>query len=301
MGFYNFKKIIRDKNLLFIGNPESSRAWSRWKIEWLLKELRNSGFDVEFYLQCDPDKIMNTAKELGDEKGAVIVGGGDGTLNCVINGLKDPSKAPILLIPWGTSNSIAKELGISEGLRSALNLIERGKIVKADMGLINNRRFLLCAGIGFDGEVLRIMKERGTFKGYQGYIIPFLETIIRYKEKKISVTVNEEHFQCGLVVVGNCSHYGWRFKVTHRGRLDSGMIDICMFEKGDSSAIINYAVLSLLGVPMKIKGMKYVNTKALQISSTERVPVQVDGDFFGYTPVKIMVVPGHIPLFSLNY
>lgn len=295
MKLWHLKDVVQQKRILFIGNPKSGRAWPKWKIKSLLRALRNDGFSVEAYFESNALKLISIARNVKNNPGAIIIGGGDGTIKCIINALNDPSRIPILPIPWGTSNSIANELGISGGLSSALRLIKHLRIIKADMGIINNKRFLLCAGFGFDGALLHEKGKKGH-KGYRGYILPFIKALLKYREKPIKVSIGNKSYDCATLVVGNCSRYGWRFRITPHARLNSGMLDVCMLKRSGRLSLLYYAILCFLGVPQRIKGIRYLRAQELYVDSNYRIPIQVDGDYFGTTPANIRLVPGHIPL-----
>ena len=89
----------------------------------------------------------------------IIIASGDGTINEVINGIRnsqnrDLINTPVALVPLGTTNVLAKELGIPEKIEKAVDLALNGAAHKISLGRINGRCFSLMAGIGFDGETV---------------------------------------------------------------------------------------------------------------------------------------------------
>ena len=84
----------------------------------------------------------------------IIAAGGDGTVNEVLNGL-DPKVCTLGVLPVGTMNVLALELGIPPGLEKALEVIRAGKRKRLDLGLANERRFIQLAGVGLDAETVR--------------------------------------------------------------------------------------------------------------------------------------------------
>ena len=301
MDLSHLSNLFQGSKVVFIGNPSAGIHWMPAKLDFLIKILTKSGFKVELHLSDNPVHINELAKHVQEDISAIFIGGGDGTLNQVINGLMDPSKIPLVLIPWGTSNSIARGLGISGSMESLMRLFQEGRIIRMDMGIINKKRFMLCAGFGFDGQVAKALSSMSlSFRGYSRYLIPFLKTLVSYRANPMIVELNNQLFECELAIVGNLPLYGWRLKVTDKASCVSGHLDVCMFRKGSGMVIFYYGILALLGIISRRKGIKYMKTQGLFIDSQVPIPIQVDGDFFGRTPARIKIRPSSVPVLGLT-
>ncbi|MEK7698411.1 MAG: diacylglycerol kinase family protein, partial [Nitrospirota bacterium] len=144
----------------------------------------------------------------------VIVAGGDGTFNEVINGILSSKESaakkktvPLAFIPLGTTNVLAKELNIPENVGKAVHLALTGAAKKISLGRINGRYFALMAGIGFDGEaVLRAKDSMKKISGKEAYIFSGINTLIKYNPSLIEVKTSEGTFIGYTAVVGkaNC-------------------------------------------------------------------------------------------------
>src|ERR671917_481501 len=150
---------------VIIGNPNSGSAGDEGYLERYAKILRSGGLEVEVLNTERPDHATELAASAGDR--LVVAAGGDGTINEVINGLhKD---ATLGILPLGTANVLARELGLPLDVEDALERILSGTAFRMDVGVATDevgteRRFACMAGIGFDANVVREVTPR--FKRY---------------------------------------------------------------------------------------------------------------------------------------
>jgi YegS/Rv2252/BmrU family lipid kinase len=230
--------------------------------------------------------------------GTIVVAGGDGTLNEVLNGLSDPSRIPIALLPLGTANILAHELALPSKPGAVAEAIERGHVRRVDMGLVGGHRFLMLVSAGLDAMITEeVGRRRGKKLGYWGYALPILKTLFRYRSPELRVTAGDrEAFKGGLVVVSNTRNYGGIFTIADRACCDSGHLDVCIFPKGTIPALIWYCLAALGGRLSRGTNVIYLTGQRVRIESSKPVAVQVDGDPFGTTPVVVDFVPSAVPI-----
>jgi len=155
--------------ILIIGNPVAGRGRAARRITALELHLCRAGHEVEVFLTETGGDARRRASQVRDGIDRIVVVGGDGTLNEVLNGLPDPAKTPLLLLPMGTANVLARELGLPRQPEQAAGLIDRGVVRRLDMGSLGNRRFLALASAGFDAMVTQDLctRRRGVL-GFTG-------------------------------------------------------------------------------------------------------------------------------------
>src|SRR5829696_7946649 len=146
---------------VIIGNPNSGRAGSKGSLERCAKVLRSGGLSVEVLNTERPDHATELATLAEDR--LVVAAGGDGTINEVINGLD--REATLGILPLGTANVLARELGLPLDVGLACERILRGERARVDLGVATNRegierRFACMAGIGFDAKVVHAVTPR---------------------------------------------------------------------------------------------------------------------------------------------
>ncbi len=229
----------------------------------------------------------------------IIVAGGDGTFNEVINGLlSSGEEIPLAFLPLGTTNVLAKELGIPQEIKSAVKLALTGTPRKISLGRINKRFFSLMAGIGFDGEAVFGVKNNliKRISGKGAYILSGIKTFIRYNPPVIKVRTSRGEFEGYTAVIGKASCYGGYFQVTPEAKLTEPLLDLCLFKGSARSDLIRYISGVIMKRHLNFKDVMYGKFSELKVTSTDMVHIQIDGDYFGTLPAEIDVVPDAVSL-----
>ncbi|MGH0034895.1 MAG: diacylglycerol/lipid kinase family protein [Myxococcota bacterium] len=290
--------------VLVLSNPVAGKGRGERAARVLVERLEARGHGVERFDTHGPGDARRRAAErtasLGPSDRIVVVGG-DGTLNEVVNGLPDPGRVPIVQLAVGTANMLARELGWPRRLRALaalVALVEEGEVRRIDLGRIGpggGQRFVMNASCGFDAMVTRRIREarRGTL-GFRGYVRPVLGVLRRYQEPRLRVRVDDDPPREGaLVLVSNLRNYGGLFRFTERARCDSGHLDIRLFHRARPVDLVRYGCAGLLRCSAGLRGSEALAARRVRIESATRepVPVQLDGDAWGTTPVEIEVAP----------
>ena len=162
--------------VLVIGNPVAGPGRSEDRIHAFTSALKRKGHHVEVFLTEKAGDALDRARSVDGTVDRLVVAGGDGTVNEVINGLADPSRIPLLHLPTGTANQLARTLGLPPVPEALVAILEQGNVRRIDLGLANDRRFLLLVSAGFDAKVAaEVKKVRGDKLGYAGYALPLLK------------------------------------------------------------------------------------------------------------------------------
>ena len=237
------------------------------------------------------------ARELAG-RDTIIVAGGDGTINEVINGLllsdntEASNKSSLAIIPLGTANVLANELSIPERIEDAVHLALTGVARKISLGRINGRYFSLMAGIGFDGEtVLNVRSSIKRLSGKGAYILSGILNLLRYNPSIINVKTDRTNISGTTAVIGNTHFYAGRFHVTSKASISEPSLDLCLFMGKRRKDMLKYVFGVITERHLKYNDVYYEKCSQLEISSAGTVHIQVDGDYFGTLPVKIDIVP----------
>ncbi|MEW6350388.1 MAG: diacylglycerol kinase family protein [Thermodesulfobacteriota bacterium] len=285
-------------NVAVIANPVAGKGKTGEKVREFSALLKRAGVRVQVRFCEMHGDAQDAAQALDDRTDRIVVAGGDGTVNEVINGLSDPSLLPILHLPTGTANMLGLELSLPKDLSSLARILQHGTIRRIDMGLIGTRRFLLVAGAGFDACVTREVKRlRGKSLGYAGYVRPIAGTLATYRPSSLRVVVdgNQPLFAAHVMAL-KTRFYGGYFHFAHEARLDSGCFEIRAFHSGTRRALVHFSVAAALGRLANYRDMTRLQGTRIEIESDDDAPVQVDGDYFGTTPVIIELVPAVLPV-----
>jgi len=223
----------------------------------------------------------------------VVAAGGDGTINEVINGVAK-TRAQLGIIPVGTANSFAMELGIPYEILDAARLIHEGIVQKIDLGNTEGRYFMLCTGIGFDAKAIiairpTLKKRLGTF----AYFIAAFETLLTYGFHKIHVHVDDDKRvrEGYFVVIGNARYYGGKFEIAHKASITDGYLDVVIFKAKNMWHMLRTLPGIAHGKLTKHMDVEYVKAKKVRVTALVHQNVHVDAELLGETPIESRIVP----------
>jgi diacylglycerol kinase (ATP) len=301
----------RDRVLIF-ANPIAGRGKGGTLAGRILTRLRADGFDVHLHTDR-PDKL--DPAWLHPAPRAAVVIGGDGTLRAVaehlFHGLNTPdalrgSDTPLLIVPLGTANLMVRHLGIRWDDHhvdaQVSEAIRKRRVVHLDTARANGRLFLLMAGIGFDAHVVHELDRtrRGALWGYASYAIPAALAVHGYAYPPLRVTVDSRVVfpsQPAVAFVGNIAEYGTGFPLLPHARPDDGLLDVCVLPCKSKFELANLFLRAAAGEHTLTEGAVYTKGRHITVETVDgqAVPVQVDGDSAGYTPVQIDLLPLRLP------
>lgn len=214
----------------------------------------------------------------------IVAAGGDGTVNEVLNGI-DPAKCALGILPVGTMNVLALELGISPDLERALAVIRKNHRRRVDLGYANQRRFIQLAGVGLDAEVVRkTHPEAKRAWGPWSYLLTVAQVTVA-PAPHLRVKAEGQEFPGAMVLIGNGRHYGGPFRFFPKADMADGKLDVCIFPKSGPLDLLWYLQGVLIGGPESLPEVKYLQTPALTVEADEKVALEVDGEYGGETPV----------------
>lgn len=281
-----------------IVNPRSGYGRQRHLLPDLRAGIREAGMGIVEYTTTGPADATRYARTIPEGTPAVVVVGGDGTVNEVVNALAG-SAIPILPCPMGTENLLAKELGISAHPRRLVEILLARNIVECDVGRINGRNFLLILGVGFDGEVVRRLSNvRTGHISHLSYFWPIWRTFWEHNFPRLRVIADGEEIfnDLGLAFIGNISRYAVGLRICHNARYDDGLLDLVVFRCRAQPRLVLHAAWTLLRWHPLKGDVVYRQFKKLRIESDSPVPSQVDGDVGPDTPLDVEVLSQRVKL-----
>ena len=285
--------------ILIIGNPVSGKGTAGKRIEKLSLILKKQLHDVNVYLTKFAGDGKDFISWIKHDFERLVIVGGDGTVNEIINGIPDDFSIPIMLLPTGNANLLSKELHVPKSINAIADIILKGNIVQADYASMNGSKFLMVAGAGFDAVVTEEVKKiRKATISNLSYIFPVLRAVKSFKNDKLDVTVDGKYIGSSpAVIVSNVCNYAGIFTLAHEAGITTGCLDIIMLPKISLFSLIKYAVIIKLSKVTNIKGVKYIKGSEVTIDSDESIPVELDGDFRDrFSEVNIRIIPKSLPL-----
>jgi diacylglycerol kinase (ATP) len=225
---------------------------------------------------------------------AVVAAGGDGTMNEVAQALVG-TKVALGVLPVGTVNVWAREMGIGLAPVRAAHSLLTGERHTIDVGRVNGRVFLLMVGIGLDGEATHVIEQRdlGGLRKLVRYVPLVIGLALRARGSRVKVRLDarQEIVRPLMIVVSNTRLYGGAFAFNPGARADDGQLDICVIEDQSLGMRAVVFLRALLRRPVASGRVRYDRFSRATIASPRRLRVQVDGEMFGSLPVTIEIVP----------
>lgn len=284
-----------DGYIAYIINPKAGATSSKVLGRRFERHLLKRGFEVRCSLTSSLDHACDLATHAAANKDcALVVGvGGDGTIREVAHGLEGRD-TPLLIVPQGTENLLANELGFNERLKTIIRTFEAGYTRPLDLGNVNGRCFTSIAGFGFDGEVVRKMsQQRAGHIDHFDYFGPIWRTFWEYKFNPMRVEVDgEEIFDGpGLVFVGNISRYAIGLQILHYADFGDGLLDVCVYKCASQLHLVKHSLLTILKHHANRNDVIYRQGKNISVNSKTRlIQTEIDGDPGPPLPVKIDVI-----------
>jgi len=286
------------KPVHLIINPHSGHGGRRHVLGELRQALREGGIDVVEYTTRSADDATHRVREIAPDAGAVVVWGGDGTVNEVANGMMG-SPTPILPCPAGTENLLAKELRIPSDPRRIVEVLRTSPARDCDVGLINGRNFMLIIGVGFDGEVVRRLSTvRTGHISHLSYFWPIWRTFWEHDFPRMRIVADGQEIfdDFGMAFIGNISRYAVGLRICRDARFDDGLLDLVVFSCRRQTALVLHAAWTLLRRHPLKGDVIYKQFRNLRIECDRTVLSQVDGDVGPDTPLDVSLAPGKVRL-----
>ena len=300
----------QSKRVLVVFNPKAGRR-RLGKLRRTIAAMRLTGAKVELLATEARGDAERLAREAcGGMNGfaaldLLAIAGGDGTINEAVNGLMSVSGAgatsslPLCIVPLGTANVLAREIGQRFSPAVAARTALRGRQRQVFLGQANGRCFTIMAGAGFDAHVVAnvstALKQR---VGKLAYVWEAFRQLFLFPYGRYRVTVDGKAYDAASVVVAKGRLYAGPYVAAPEARLDSPEFQVCLFLRGGRWNAIRYALALTLGLLPRLKGYRIVSGREVRIDGPMGDPVQGDGDIIAHLPVEIRLAPVSLSLMA---
>ena len=235
------------RSVLVIFNPTA--GWRRRaRLDRVLARLGELGAAVTLYETTARGDAERAAREVpAGQFDAIVAAGGDGTINEVINGLAGRN-LPLGIIPLGTANVLAAELGLPASDEALARTIALGATQPVKLGEVNGRRFAMMAGVGFDAHVVASV-DTGMKRlvGKLAYAWETLRGFFRFDFRPYRLTIDGRTYEVASAVIANGHYYGGRFVCAPEARLSDPDLHVCLFKSVGPWAALRYTAWMMMG------------------------------------------------------
>jgi diacylglycerol kinase (ATP) len=281
------------KKASIIFNPFARNAPALERLRAAGGALRTDGWEIEVLATEASLHAVSLASEAANRGSEVVFAcGGDGTVNEVVNGLAG-KQAALGIIRGGTGNVFGKEVHVPRRLNDALRVLADGEDYCFDIGQAGDRNFLLMAGVGFDGSVVRrVPTGPKRLLGTTSYVIWGAAEAVRFQSRQVDLVVDgkPEDIELYWLLVANTRSYGGVVDVASTAIADDGLFDAYAFAgRGLPWMLMTGSRIALRrhhGAP----GVHFHRAARIEIV-TPGLDVQADGEYFGQTPMSFSIIP----------
>jgi diacylglycerol kinase (ATP) len=295
--------------ILMVFNPKAGQR-RLGRLRRTVARLKREGIEVNLQATTARGDAERFAHEAGSGLNGfasldlLAVAGGDGTINEAVNGLIAAAGSargplPLSIVPLGTANVLAREIGQAISSGAAAETALRGKARQVYLGQANGRCFTIMAGAGFDAHVVANVSTRLKQRiGKLAYVWEALRQLFLFPYARYRATVDGVVYDAASVVVAKGRLYAGPYVAAPEARLDSPEFQVCLFQRGGRWNAIRYAVALTLGVLPKLSDYRIVSGRHVRIEGPSGDPVQGDGDIIAHLPVEIGLAPVSLSLMA---
>jgi YegS/Rv2252/BmrU family lipid kinase len=297
----NFESSMK---LSIIANPVAGGGRAYRSIRNYIRSWRPADWEAEILTTCQRGHAGLLARELlKNPPDLAAICGGDGTVNEVASLVPEPP-FPIGLIPAGTANVIARELGLPLNPVKALQIALKRAVRRVDLGELgpgSRRRFVFVAGIGFDAYVAsRVNPVLKAKLGMAAYAAAIVYCLRSYPFSEFQVTAAGRTFTATSCIASNAKSYGGGLVFTPTADMSDGLLDILILQGRRRLELAWFLIQAWLGKPAVRGWIHRLPAEELKMEGPVDVPVQADGELAGGLPLTIGLSRSIFPLVVPN-
>ena len=278
------------KKIKLIYNPYSGANNIIKGLDSIFKIYQKNGYMVVPF-RIDDDVLLEDAFRDIDEYEYLLLAGGDGTINNIVNTMKRLKvDLPVALLPTGTANDFALCLGMPRDITKACEQIINSQIKEIDLGKVNDKYFVNVASMGLFTEVSQ--KTNINMKNTMGKLAYYFSSLSEIpKFKKLNISIHSEEFTFSdhslIVFIFNGKSAG-NLNIAYKSQIDDGLLDVVIV-KGDigPQTLISFFEFVMGEHLEKTKGVIHFQTKNVTVNSLEDIGTDIDGERGPAFPLNI--------------
>jgi len=284
----------------FIYNPQSGESTIVTDLDTVIMTHQKYGYEIVPFRIGPGYDMCGAFQDMDDTFKYVLVAGGDGTVDSVVNCMKERNiDLPIGIIPAGTANDFAKYIGMPEDVEAACEQILNSHVEKLDVGRINHKYFVNVASTGLFTDISQKtdVNLKNTI-GKLAYYLKGLEQVPNFRNLKVNVTSEEESFDGDmyLMLVFNGQTAG-NLNFAYKAKVNDGLLDVIIFKAVMFMDLVPIIIDMIKGEHLEHEnGIIYFKTDRIRIDCDEDIVTDIDGEKGPDFPLDIECIKGGIKL-----
>lgn len=292
------------RGVIIAANPYSGFGPTRRRVAELAAVLEDFSLRPRvIWDRAERAAILSDA-QLAVDCRCVVAAGGDGTVADVINEMR--SAVPFAALPSGNENLFAREFRFPRDGRALAQAIVAARTRRIDLGRAGNRLFSLMLSVGFDAAVVHeVVAWRGNGPTLRrvnrlSYGKPIAHVLRTYRYGSVQLEADGQCVSGTHAFVFNLPQYGFQFPFAPGAQGDDGWLDWLVFGRPGLRAMLGYAWSVLRHKHLSRADVPHGRARQVRISAPEPMPVQVDGEAAGFTPIETELVPRTLPVLVVS-
>lgn len=291
------------KKVKFLYNPNSGDKSIISKLDLIFEKYQSNGYIITPFRMGKGSKIKTALLDIDETYDHILIAGGDGTVDIVVNAMKKLNiNMPIAILPTGTANDFANMINMSLDIETALEQIMNSSPKKIDLGKINSSYFVNIASSGMFTDVSqKIDPVLKNSLGRISYILKGVEEAVNLKQFNISVKSDEVTYkgEMHLILVFNGSTAG-NINLANSSKIDDGLLDVIIFKPMPIANTIKILTRLIKALPMdECEDVIYFKTSELFIDCEEKIVTDIDGERGPDFPLHIVCEPESISVLGI--
>lgn len=293
------------KKVKFVYNPNSGEKKIIGQLDNIIKIYQENNYTLIPYRLNIEESVSKSLEDIDDTYDHLIVAGGDGTADMVLNAMKSLDiNIPIGILPTGTANDFARALQIPFDLEEATKNIINSRPKKIDIGKINHKYFINVASAGMFTDVSqRINKDFKNSIGKVSYYIKGIEEALYMRKFAINVTSDEVNYSGDmyLMLIFNGKTAG-NINLAYKAEVDDGYLDVIIFKAMPIPKSIPVLISVLRGEHLdhyNENELLYFKTKRLEIQCEDDLITDIDGEKGPDFPLTVECIKDGIEILGI--
>uniref|UniRef100_E6VLW5 Diacylglycerol kinase catalytic region n=1 Tax=Rhodopseudomonas palustris (strain DX-1) TaxID=652103 RepID=E6VLW5_RHOPX len=261
--------------------------------------LSAAGFDLVVSAPSSPHEVAPWIEANADGAAAVVIAGGDGTLNAAASALVKTG-LPLGIIPAGTANDLARTLGLPLDMEAAADVIVAGYRKTIDLGEVNGHKFFNVASVGLSADLARELSGESKRRfGRFSYALTAAKVLSKARPFRATIVAADEDVRVKTmqIAVGNGRYYGGGMAVEQTAEIDDGQFDLYSLEFAQVWKLLAVAYDFRKGQHGLWSEVRAARGTSFEIRTRKPRPVNADGELVTFTPARFELLQKAVSVF----
>ena len=266
---------ISESEILFVINPRAGKR----NIDNILKTIKKINKGIKYIINDNLDDLDIQMKNEFDNFKVFVAVGGDGTVNSLMKYLINRDDKALAVLPLGSGNGFAKELGFKYDIATLLEQIKKGETLLIDVLKINGNSFINMAGIGFDAVIAHDFQKSET-RGFFNYLISTFKTYFTYKPIEVTIKIDGKEMvgKFQMISIANTRQFGNNAFISPMSRPDDGKFDVVLLKTVPFFSAFPFIYKVFTGNLKENLYLKYLSCDSTITIETNCKKYHIDGD-----------------------